>query len=342
MAIKIFTIGDPHSKKSNQAELKICADKIAQKITETQPDAIVILGDLADNHDRVYISALNGTVYFVDVICSAAAGLIKPAKVYYIIGNHDCESNQIFLTDNHTFNAFKKWPNFIVVDKVLRLKTGTGPIVMCPYVPAGRFLEALDTIGRDRWADAKVIFCHQEFLGSKLSGLIASKSGDKWDDNNPMIISGHIHNYDRLQENILYPGELMYSSFGDDDKPARTISLFEIDGGKFPQETKIDLGVLKKLTINLTIDEAKEYVPPDNAHIRVNLTGTTQEHNEFKQTEKYAQLLTMVKIIPQHVDKIVVQRNTQRLGYLDILAKECEKEDEAVKEALQEVLNGDK
>jgi len=62
-------------------------------------------------------------------------------------------------------------------------------------------------------------------------------------------------------------------------------------------------------------------------------------NNEFKQTEKYAQLLKMVKIIPQHVDKIVVQRNTQRLGYLDILAKECEKEDESVREALQEVLN---
>ena len=89
MSLKILTIGDPHSKRSNQPEIKECGDKIAQKIKETEPNAVVILGDLADNHDRVYISSLHGTVYFIEAICTAAASLLKPAKVYYIIGNHD-------------------------------------------------------------------------------------------------------------------------------------------------------------------------------------------------------------------------------------------------------------
>lgn len=339
MSLKILTIGDPHSKRSNQPEIKECGDKIAQKIKETEPNAVVILGDLADNHDRVYISSLHGTVYFIEAICTAAASLLKPAKVYYIIGNHDYETNQCFLTENHTFNAFKKWQNFIVIDTVLRLKTQLGSVVMCPYTPPGRFVEALDTIGRDKWTDAMAIFCHQEFLGSKLNGLIASKVGDKWETTNPLVISGHIHNYNRLQTNIIFVGAPMYHTFGEDLEASRTISLFDFQSASECEETRFDLGLPKKLTIDLSIAEAQNYNPPENSHVRLNLTGTTQEHNQFKQTEKFAQLSQVVKIIPQITDKIVIPKNFKRLGYIEILTQDCAKEDKLVQEALQEVLS---
>ena len=96
-----------------------------------------------------------------------------------------------------------------------------------PYVPPGKFDDAIktcDDIGDIK--DYKCIFAHQEFYGAKM-GAIISKDGDKWPLHNPLVVSGHIHDYQRPQENIIYIGTPMQHAFGDNTK--KTISILTIN-----------------------------------------------------------------------------------------------------------------
>lgn len=329
--ISILAIGDLHSKRSNQDDLAECADKIVDLIASRSPKAIVILGDLANDHEKVYVTALSGAVKFLKLINDAAVAI--GAKLYYIVGNHDAENNQIYLEDTHSFNAFKQWPNITIIDKPLRVKSPDGYITMCPYVPAGRFIEALDTIGRDKWMESSVIFCHQEFLGAAM-GAITSKVGDKWPADCPQIVSGHIHTYSRLAYNCLYVGAPMYHTFADEGM--KSVSILSLENGAMDEE-RIDLHMPAKLSVHVTVAEALVYKIPLNARIRMYISGTTQEFAKFKKNKVYAELMQLVKIIPEITDSAKIAKNVQRKGYVDILRDDCEKENHRVKEAFVEV-----
>lgn len=332
--IKILAIGDPHSKKSNQNEIRELAVRASGEITSKKPKAVVILGDLANDHEKIYLSALNGIVYFLETICKAAAAI--GSKVYYIIGNHDCCNNQHFLEDSHAFNAFKGWSNLIVVDRVIRLQSPDGPITMCPYVPPGRFVEALDTIGRDKWTESMVIFCHQEFKGAQF-GYVHSQIGYDWEKDMPMVVSGHIHGYQAIGENVLYVGAPYDISFGDEGD--KTISLLSFEAGKLVLHERIDLKLPRKITLHMTIEEAKAFEPEEGSNTRLYITGTTQEFAKFKKTEHFLDLTKKVKIIPQITDPVKTARNVGRKGYLDILREACCKENALVIEMLGEVMS---
>lgn len=334
MSTKILAIGDLHSKVSNQEDIKACADKNAEQIKEKQPNAIVIMGDLANDHERSHVLAFNGIVLFFDIVCAAAADIGR--KVYYLIGNHDLMNNQQFLTDNHFFNAFKKWPNLVIVDRPIRLKAENGYVLLCPYVPPGRFEEAIRPTMPPDTDSVLAIMCHQEFLGAKL-GAIPSKVGDRYPEDSPLVISGHIHNYDRLQKNIVYVGSPMDHTFGEDSE--KTISLFEFESPSEWTESRTNLGLPRKITITLDMTKASTFDPPDGAYIRLNLVGTAEEHTLFKTTEQYKKLNKLTKIIPKIVDSSVVKRNLERKGYLELLRKECETADSSVQEALQEIFD---
>src|SRR3990167_8585191 len=47
-----------------------------------------------------------------------------------------------------------------------------------------------------------LIFCHQEFNGCNM-GMVVSTKGDVWSDKYPLIIAGHIHEYQTLPK-IIY------------------------------------------------------------------------------------------------------------------------------------------
>lgn len=330
--IKLLSIGDLHSKKNNQSVLLECAKRICNKIKEHKPKAITILGDLANDHEKLYVVALNGIVSVLDLICETATSV--GAKVYYIVGNHDATTNQIFLTPDHSFNAFKKWPNLIVVDKPIRFKSSDGYITMCPYVPPGRFVEALDTLGRDKWMESMVIFCHQEFAGVKM-GAIESSCGDNWGIMLPLVVSGHIHTYHQHRDNILYVGAPYDINFGDEGE--KGVHVLEFENGALVGHLMDNLGMPRKQTIKLTINEAMEYQVPENHQIRAYISGTTQEFTKFKKTEKFEKLSALIKIIPQITDPAKVIRNVSRKGYLDILKEECLKENAFVRLIFDEI-----
>jgi DNA repair exonuclease SbcCD nuclease subunit len=276
----ILFIGDPHFQTSNIPEVDLFLEKIEKLAKEKMPDLIVIAGDILHNHERLHTVALNKAYNLVNSMKSIA-------KTYILVGNHDYISNQQFLTDNHWMNGMKSWENTVIIDKVAEETINGEKFVFVPYVPPGRFIEALDTLD-DTWDDASCIFAHQEFSGCKM-GAIVSVEGDKWSLENPHVVSGHIHSRQMPQSNIYYSGSAMQHAFGESEK--NIIAFFKFTNKKHDL-VEIDLGLPRKKIVYMDVEDIETYKPPTtDDKIKVTLTGNYEQFKALKKTAKYKKML---------------------------------------------------
>jgi hypothetical protein len=178
------------------------------------------------------------------------------------------------------------------------------------------------------------VFCHQEFRGVQM-GPRPSTEGDIWPSEAPLAVSGHIHEHQWLQPNILYVGSPYQTTFGEED--AKTVSLLEFSPDNPPKHTRIDLGMPNRLTLTLTIEAAKILVCPENTMIRAYVEGTTEELAAFKKTPRYKELTKLVKLIPKPSDPVSIRRNATGRGFMDLLKESVASESEPVQKAFEEV-----
>jgi len=252
------------------------------------------------------------------------------APVYIIVGNHDRPNNSVFLTDQHPFNALKCWKNTIIIDVVHQEMIKGHLFTFVPYVYPGRFMEAIDflygiiketppaqresllsekeTIKSSHLINLKgeqlsnpidlsigdckkstCIFAHQEFKGAKM-GAIISEEGDPWGLNLPLVISGHIHDYDHLQSNIIYVGTPIQHAFG--DRSDKTVSWFTFNDDGSYHEERIDLKLPKKMIIHIPYDNIEETSLPENAEIKVIIIGNT---SQIKTASRLTKIKTWIK-----------------------------------------------
>ena len=264
-----LVIGDPHFKVSNILDTDRMTEAILKVAHERQPTFIVVLGDTLDRHESIHVSPLKRATMFLHEL-----SLISPT--YLLIGNHDLKNNQQFLSNEHPFTAFKYWgPRLTVVDTTTIVSINDNVFTFVPYVPPGRFEEALNTI--ENWQHSTAIFGHQEFKGVKM-GPIVSVEGDDWPLSYPYVITGHIHNYDEPQANIVSVGAPIQHAFGDTHD--KTISYFTFtnnEQGSFRSHERIDLRLPKKLIIRLSAHDVPTYVPPTNTQLKICISGTAGE-----------------------------------------------------------------
>ena len=281
MTLSVLAIGDPHFKIENVPEVELFIDKIEKLAREKKPDLIICLGDLLHTHERIHTTPLNKAYEFIE-------RMRKITLTYVIVGNHDYIQNQQYLTENHWMNGMKEWDDVVIVDKVISYISNGIKLVFCPYVPPGRFEEALNTIQQD-WKDADCIFAHQEFYGCKM-GAIISVDGDKWDLQNPFVVSGHIHSKQTPQPNIYYTGSAMQHAFGESEK--NIIAYIEFDAEKTRSIEEVDLQLPRKKIIYMNMDNIDKYTPPQESKddVKITLSGNYDEFKAFKKTEKYKQL----------------------------------------------------
>jgi DNA repair exonuclease SbcCD nuclease subunit len=189
---KILYITDLHIKIKNLGEIKELKHAIN---TARNVSMIIIGGDVLNNryiNESCYCEAEE-----LIKVCS------RVAMTYVLVGNHDYIDNLQFLTTKHWMTHLKNWPNVVIVDKVTTIMCGF-QITCVPYVPNGRLLEALDS-SITYWKDSHLIFAHQEIKGCSL-GKTVSSEGDFWDPSFPTLISGHIHDEQKVNNNVIYPG----------------------------------------------------------------------------------------------------------------------------------------
>ena len=289
-------IGDPHIQVENIPEFNLFMERLLKLILEKKPDFVVVLGDVLHTHERLHTMALNKAYEMINK-------LREITTTYVLVGNHDYIQNQQFLTENHWMSGMKEWKNTVIVDKVISLFVNEQKFIFCPYVPPGRFQEALNTLDSD-WKDASCIFAHQEFEGCKM-GAIISVEGDSWSLDYPEIVSGHIHSRQIPQKNIYYTGSAMQHAFGESEK--NIIAYLKFNDSKSYDREEIDLELPRKKIVYMKVDDVDNYVIPETEDkIKVTLSGNYEEFKSFKKTDKYKKILDKgLKIVfkPKKIEK---------------------------------------
>lgn len=291
---RVLCIGDPHFKISNVTESLEMMTKIYEVLDREKFKFIVVMGDTLDKHEIINMVPLNLAIKFLKK-------LSEYAKTYVLIGNHDRRSNTDFLSDYHPFPGLNS-DNLIVVNKLLI----DGDYIFVPYVYIGRFMEALNEGGvtHENIKNYKYIFAHQEFFGVKMGAMI-SVVGDKYPEDYPPIISGHIHDYYRPQKNIVYVGTPMQHAFGDRDD--KTVSIFDLDyTGEFTEfmETRVDLELTKKVIVKLKCQEVLSWIPPTKYLIKLVIEGTSNEIKAIQKLEYIKELIKFnnIKVVYKAID----------------------------------------
>ena len=316
-SVKFVCIGDPHFKEDNIIEARSIIDKTVEYVKEADLDFLVILGDLLDKHERYYEKPYNLAMEWL-------WKLQEVVPLFFVVGNHDLRNNKQFLTSAHAYNPCKAWPNITICDNVVIRDIKGMRFTFVPYVYPGRFTEALET-STEVWETSACIFAHQEFVGCTLSGTTISTVGDKWDSDNPMIISGHIHDEHTLVPKdpegtgyIHYVGALIQASFGEKDNNAMWLCEIEKDEGdeeegescNFTHE-KVDLEFPKKVehhmdVKDLTVELVKEYSLSRDKH-KIKLSLTQDELLIFRKSEVQKELKRSVGV---YIDPIVSREDS--------------------------------
>jgi len=292
---QILFIGDIHIKFNNLNEVEILKNKILE--LKHHITFIVIAGDVLDTHEKINTQLLNKAYNFIQT-CR------RKAPVYVLVGNHDYINNQQFLTSNHWMNGLKEWSNIYIVDKPIFYDNGK--YLFMPYVPVGRFIDALNlptsmSLGSPSdknfdWKKCVCIFAHQEIKNCKM-GPIQSIEGDEWELQWPMLISGHIHERQNVQKNILYPGSVINHSFGNDNQGLSLISFS--DHGEL-SEIKIDIGLEKKSIIYEQLHSIEKNLKLDQItkNNKLSLEGEIKDIAAFKKTKIYKTLIDkQIKVV---------------------------------------------
>jgi DNA repair exonuclease SbcCD nuclease subunit len=295
MPSTVLCIGDPHIQISNIPETDLLIERLINLATQKKPDLIIVLGDILHTHERLHTIALNKAYELIN-------NMRLISKTYVLVGNHDMINNQVFLNENHWLSGMKEWENTVIVDKVLTETINSEKFIFVPYVPPGRFQEALNTIGSE-WKDCSCIFAHQEFSGCKM-GAIISVEGDKWPIAYPQVVSGHIHSRQIPQENIYYTGSAMQHAFGESEKNIIAYLIFQ--NKKYERE-EIDLQLPRKKIVYMDVEDVDNYeVPQTEDTLKVTLSGNYDQFKALKKTKKYKNLLDKgVKVIfkPKKIKK---------------------------------------
>jgi hypothetical protein len=301
---KIICIGDPHFKTDNVKNVHHFTSRLYDFLSDIDNiDMIVVLGDLLHTHERLHTIPLNLAYDFI-------RKLSMFAPTYVLVGNHDMINNQQFLSTNHWMNSMKYWDNVIIVDTVINV----GNYIFCPYVPNGRFKEALNTCDIDI-TTTSIIFAHQEFKGCKM-GAIESNSEDVWTTNDgPYIVSGHIHarqfitdtqeyllseglyDIDEMNHPIYYTGSAMQHAFGESEKNIIAVIEDVVDECVYLQE--IDLGLPRKKILYMDLDKVCNDLDEEDIEnkfengddIKLSISGNYEEFKNFKKTQKYKKIV---------------------------------------------------
>lgn len=296
---KVLFIGDPHFKVNNNSITDVfvekCLEHLKKYVEEYKERFLCVIGgDLLDSHERLHQTPYNKMLEFVKSIK-------QMCNVVILVGNHDYENNQQFLTNKHWMNALKEWKNVYIVDKVYEVDN----LFFVPYVPPGRFIEALDTFTDKDWKNARCIFAHQEIRGCNL-GVTTSEFGDKWPQDYPLIISGHIHTPHRPQQNVIYPGSIIQHSFGEMNNET---GLYFIDFEKTEEDgkfTKISVDIPRMICVNTSCEDFEALISnlelKPLQRLKIICTGYEEQFKIIKKSNAYKNLDVNVTVVFKNIN----------------------------------------
>ncbi len=215
---------------------------LVQLARSASPDYTILMGDQLDSHEIVKVSCLHALTSLVEE-------LTQVSPVVMLVGNHDMMNNRQYCNEEHAFSSMRHMPNLTIVDRptvvnAQQLQGSSQPssgevapsLICCPFLPKGRFQEALDEYLPTRFSDWRerrddcIVFAHQEFRGVAMNQVV-SETGDCYDSTWPMVVSGHIHERQTVGGNIYYVGSPWATSFTSPEGKTVSILNFHVPIG---------------------------------------------------------------------------------------------------------------
>ncbi|CAN5879625.1 hypothetical protein BH23THE1_BH23THE1_32290 [soil metagenome] len=317
LKMRVLLIGDPHFRKDNLDIISKVCQEILEIIDLKKPDLVISLGDTLDTHERLHMPALvDATKFYIEIS--------KRSELVILIGNHDRQNNSDFLSPIHPFVGLESYPNITIVDTTIwdRKKN----FIYVPYVPNGRFNEALSKVDYHPYQNGVVnvegehplfIFAHQEFKDCVM-GMKTSTNGDVWSNHLPQIFSGHIHGYQVLPK-ICYVGTFMQQNYGEDTDKALALIYLEDEiepsvEGQIPRPKfmvdRIRLtSIPLKVTVHMNISELPNFTSkiPSGSLVKVVVHVDATETEGLKQNPHY---LAMKNMVDKVVEKVESNRSS--------------------------------
>lgn len=336
--IKCLVVGDLHFQTKNLILANDFSVKLVSIVKEKKPSMVILMGDMLHEHNTVKVEPHNAVEKLID-------DLSRLTKVICLIGNHDLVNHLQCCSKKHIFNPFKKWPNVTIVDEPIFRRFGKVSFTFAPYVPKGKLRECLEnylTINSEPWEQSNCVFVHQEFKGCKM-GAIESEDGDEWGDDLPVVISGHIHDPQKVGSNVYYVGAPLQTS------KVWLVTFRQREESTFNEKLieKIDLGLKMKKTIQLDVAQCEDKFNPDlidKYELRVELTGTPEQFKVFRRSKFYGEMSKKnVKVVfsPNVAEVASLEKyelpQRERVAFQDIMQKVVDTKDGKTKEAFREV-----
>jgi len=294
---RLYIVGDPHFSETRLIDNRGLVNQTLEHLEKYKPDYVIILGDLLDTHRVMRLESYNLALFWLEE-------LSKICKTIILKGNHEGGSPQDLPgIDDHTLRAFKHIPNVKIVDEPFRMDIGGYDCVFMPYVPPGYFKKYLKKYFGDEALTGQIYFGHQGFRGAKLDNMQEDTTGDKWGENLPLMITGHYHKRQRVNENLYYPGSAGQISFGEEGEE-KSVLLLDLDEKMTMKE--IPLTFFEPFE-TLTIDVKEEFDLEKNPKKRyVLVNGSAGELSTFFLKHKNV-LGTKVEFRPTGTKEIIAQ-----------------------------------
>lgn len=306
MSLQILCIGDPHFKADNTLETQLMETQLRDHLLKNNYRAVVVLGDTFHTNEKLNLHIQKRVISFFKMLKDTSR------ELFIIVGNHDRPNNNVFMTDDHPFTSLKEWGNSVhIIDKTETFELDGGTFIFVPYVPVGRLEEALTIGGHSKpYKNISCIFAHQEFIGCQM-GAIKSEHGDVWEQENPLCVSGHIHDYAQLHPNMIYPGTPIQHNFT--DREDKSLSIFTFDKEEkapkyiMSKHERFRLDIPSKLVIKLTPEELLTFIPPPKAKVRIKVMGDISVLKTLMQTQHVKDLKSMgvrIDALPTNNSKV--------------------------------------
>lgn len=346
--VKCITVGDPHFRPTKHPKLYDDMEKqLCGLIVRHSPDFVVIMGDVFHDHNIVHVQMLKRVrSFFLNL-----QKKLKTRPLYVLVGNHDMENNSQYLSEIHALIPFKdKYPNLHIIDSPKLVKHGMCNFVLVPYIPPGKFQDALNTLTLPD--NISAIFAHQEFYGARL-GPTTSVYGDKWDIESHLVISGHVHDAHIPQPNIIYIGTPIQHSYGEDQNKAVGVFSFSSESYEYIREAII---VANHITHHIKLDTdttdvvvdrviQQRKTKKDDTH-RVIVSGNMADIQIFRKSKTAKTLQKAnVKIVYKNTEHQVESTDTpseqmdksDKHTFLSKLRERCNNHKEYAKELIEEI-----
>jgi len=290
--MKFLCLGDLHIQNDNLSDIDRYLEKLEIQLHTEPPDVSIIMGDTLHHHELVYTQCLNKMFKYVELLARYSS------HVYILVGNHDMINHLQFLNDQHCLNGFKNRAGITVVDDVLAVPIAESKefVILMPFVPDGRMVEALTLRTEEKWKSASCIFCHQSIDGAKM-GAIKVEGVEEWKADYPMIVSGHIHDKQQPQKNVYYTGSSIQVAYG--EAPGKTICYVCVEDQNV-DVAEVNVKPPTKTTLYADVSEIKDIVIPfeEDVKYKLSVSGNSEEFKTFKKTPEYKKLITAgVKVV---------------------------------------------